>query len=516
MTVNQFIGDKEMITVEDKETIRRAYYIEHKSIRQIQRETGHHRRTIRKALEDGMVPEYNEKSPRPTPALTPVKGIIDQWLAEDEKQPSKQRHTAKRIYERLRDEYSFSGAESSIRRYVGQVRRQLRNEVFIPLSFAPGQLAQIDFGEATVCISREQLIAQLFCLRMGYSKQTFVMALPSQSQESFFLGHVKAFSFLGGVPRQLVYDNLKTAVKTVLEGHNRKEQSAFTAFRSHYLFESRFCNVCQAHEKGLVEGLVGYARRNWLVPIPEFDSWDELNETLWGKCLAEGTRQLRGMEMTIGQAMVAEKPHMLPLPPEQYPCYTMHPVSANGFGLVTFGTNRYSVPSERAYESKWLKAYPDRVEITNGHKVLAVHPRCYGKHQDILNPLHYLSLLEQRPGAYEHAKPIQEWQQRWPDVYDRYLAALREHLPGDQSTREFIRILRLHEHYPEQAIASAMEESLLCHCYNADGFRQLVMRQTEPSVGPALPELTGELATQPVQWPDLVDYDRLLAGGKKQ
>lgn len=505
-----------MITVEDKEIIRRAYYIEHKSIRQIQRETGCHRKTIRKALEDGMVPEYNEKAPRPTPALTPVKGIIDQWLAEDEKQPSKQRHTAKRIYERLRDEYSFPGAESSIRRYVGQVRRQLRNEVFIPLSFAPGQLAQVDFGEAAVCISRQQLIAQLFCLRMGYSKQTFVMALPSQSQESFFLGHVRAFAFLGGVPRQLVYDNLKTAVKTVLEGHNRKEQSAFTAFRSHYLFESRFCNVSQAHEKGLVEGLVGYARRNWLVPIPEFNSWEELNETLWEKCLAEGTRQLRGMEMTIGQAMAAEKPHMLPLPPEQYPCYTMHPVTVNGFGLVTFGTNRYSVPSERAYESKWLKAYPDRVEITNGHKVLAVHPRCYGKHQDILNPLHYLLLLEQRPGAYEHAKPIQEWQQRWPDVYDRYLVALREHLPGDQSTREFIRILRFHEHYPEQAIASAMEESLLCHCYSADGFRQLVMRQTEPSIAPALPELTGELATQPVQWPDLVDYDRLLAGGKKQ
>jgi transposase len=486
VNVNQFIGDKEMITVEDKEIIRRAYYIEHKSIRQIQRETGYHRKTIRKALDDGMVPEYNEKEPRPTPALTPVKSIIDHWLAEDEKQSPKQRHTAKRMYERLKAEYGFSGAESTIRKYVGQVRRQLRNEVFIPLSFAPGQLAQIDFGEAAVCISREQLIAQLFCLRMGYSKQTFVMALPSQSQESFFLGHVRAFAFLGGVPRQLVYDNLKTAVKTILEGHNRKEQSAFTAFRSHYLFESRFCNVRQAHEKGLVEGLVGYARRNWLVPIPEYNSWDELNEALWEKCLAEGTRQLRGMEMTIGQAMAAEKPHMLPL------------------------------PSERAYESKWLKAYPDRVEITNGHQMLAVHPRCYGKHQDILNPLHYLSLLEQRPGAYEHAKPIHQWQQRWPDVYDRYFAALREHLPGDQSTREFIRILRLHEHYPEQAIASAMEESLLCHCYSSDGFRQLVMRLTEPSIPPALPGLTGELATQSVEWPDLVDYDRLLWGGRKQ
>jgi transposase len=256
MNVNQFIGDKEMITVEDKEVIRRAYYVEHKSIRQIQREMGYHRKTIRKALEDVMVPEYSEKAPRPTPALEPVKGIIDHWLAEDAKQPPKQRHTAKRMYERLKEEYDFSGAESTIRRYVGQVRRQLRNEVFIPLSFAPGQLAQVDFGEAAVCISREQLIAQLFCLRMGYSKQTFVMALPSQSQESFFLGHVKAFAFLGGVPRQLVYDNLKTAVKTVLEGHNRKEQSAFTAFRSHYLFESR-CRSADQRKKRILQRLSG-------------------------------------------------------------------------------------------------------------------------------------------------------------------------------------------------------------------------------------------------------------------
>ena len=499
-----------MITVEDKEIVRRAYYIEHKSIRQIQRETGYHRNTIRKTLDDGMVPEYNLKELRPTPILTPVKGIIDHWLAEDERQSPKQRHIAKRIYERLKAEYGFSGAESSIRRYVGEVRRQLRNEVFIPLSFAPGQLAQVDFGEATVCIDSEQLMAQIFCLRMGYSKQTFVMALPSQSQESFFLGHVKAFEFLGGVPKQLVYDNLKTAVKTVLEGHNREEQSAFTAFRSHYLFESRFCNVRQAHEKGLVEGLVGYSRRNWLVPIPECDSWDELNNMLWEKCLAEGTRQLRGMEMTIGQAMTVEKPQMLPLPSEQYPCYTLHPVTANGFGLVMFRTNRYSVPSERAYEAKWLKAYPDHVEITNGHQVLAIHTRCYGRQLDILNPLHYLSLLEQRPGAYEHAKPIQQWQEKWPDVYDRYLVALREHLSNDQATKEFIRILRLHEHYPEQIIAEAMEDSLVCHCYSADSFRHLVMRLVEPSVPPALPEVSGELTIQPVEWPDLVDYDRLL------
>lgn len=168
-----------MITVEKKEQIRRAYYIEGKSIRQIQRETGYHRETIRKALEDGEAPKYILQEPRPSPVLDPVKGIIDQWLAEDQNRPPKQRHTAKRIYERLTTEHHFTGAESTVRRYVGQRRKQMRSQVFIPLSYAPGQTAQVDFGQAQVVIADEQLTAQLFCLRLGYSKQPFVTALPN-------------------------------------------------------------------------------------------------------------------------------------------------------------------------------------------------------------------------------------------------------------------------------------------------------------------------------------------------
>jgi len=501
-----------MITVEDKEQIRRAYYIEHKSIRQIHRETGCHRRTIRNALSDVLVPQYSLKESRPEPVLSPVKGIIDQWLKEDEKQPLKQRHTAKRIYERLKAEYGFLGAEPTIRKYIGQVPRELHSEVFIPLSYAPGQTTQVDFGEAHAIIGGRQTKSQLFCMKLGYSKQPVAVAMPNQSQESFFEGHVRAFTFLGGVPKEIVYDNLKTAVKKVLQGRDRQEQSSFVAFRSHYLFESRFCNPGEAHEKGLVEGLVGYARRNWMVPIPEYDTYDDLNAYLWERCKAEGARRLRGMEMTIGEALAIE------LPSEHFPCYTLHPASANGFGLVTFQTNRYSVPVGRVHEARWLRAFSGRVEITNGHQILAVHPRCYEGDQDILEPLHYLPLLEQRPGAFDQAKPIVQWQQSWPGVYNRYLAALREHLSGSQATREFIRVLRLHEDYPEAVIAKAMEESLICHCYDADSFKQLVMRLTEPGRPPALPQeaVASCLSVQPVQWPDLSDFDQLLPGGGKR
>jgi transposase len=502
-----------MITVNEKEEIRRAHYIEGKSIRQIQRETGYHRETIRKALEGGEIPHYERQVARPSPTLDPVKPVIDQWLAEDRDRPVKQRHTAKRIYERLTTEYAFTGAESTVRRYVGQHRKQLGTQVFIPLGYEPGGLAQVDFGEAQVIIAHEQVSVQLFCLRLGFSKQPFVTALPTQAQEAFLEGHVRAFEFLGAVPRVLVYDNPKVAVKRILAGREREEQVFFVAFRSHYLFESRFCTPRQGHEKGLVEGLVGYARRNWLVPVPEFATWDELNAYLEARCRAEGQRRLRGMELTIAEALALEQPAMLSLPARPYVCCTVHPVQPDSFALVRFQTNRYSVPVDHAHEALWLRAFVHQVEIGNGRQTVAVHPRCYGREQDILNPMHYLALLEQRPGAWEQAKPILEWQKGWPEVYNHYLAALRERLPTSQATKEFVRILRLHELYPETLIAQALEQALSGHCCSADDVKQLILSLSEPAQIVEPLDLTQwpHLSQVQVSWPEVRQFDRLLA-----
>jgi transposase len=502
-----------MITVEKKEEIRRAFYLEGKSIRQIQRDTGFHRGTIRKALEDGEVPHYTLQQLRTSPVLDPVRSIIDQWLKEDESRPSKQRHTAKRIYERLTTEYGFQGAESTVRRYVGQQRKLAQPKVFLPLEYEPGKVGQADFGGVQAIIAREQVTAQLFCLRLGYSKQPFVTALPSQAQEAFFEGQVRAFNFLGAVPRQIWYDNLKVAVKEILEGRNREEQSAFIAFRSHYLFESVFCTPRQAHEKGLVEGLVGYARRNWFVPVPEFATWEDLNAYLEAKCRAEGQRRLRGMEETIAERLDQERGQMLSLPARPYPCFTLRPVQPNGFGLVSFQTNRYSVPAEHVHEALWLRAFVDRVEITNGRQLLATHPRCYKREQDILDPLHYLSLLQQRPEAWEQAKPIQQWRSSWPEVYNRYLAALRERGSGAQATRVFVQILRLHEEYAEQLIAQALEQALEWHCYTVDGVKQLLLRVAESRRPVAQLELPFTCDTLQVRWPEMQQFNRLLNQG---
>jgi len=202
---------------------------------------------------------------------------------------------------------------------------------------------------------------------------------------------------------------MSQAVKKALPGHRPEEQEAFIAFRSHYLFESRFCNPREAHEKGLVENLVGYARRNYMVPVPEVDSFQELNDLLRRRCLAEAGRRLRGETETIGEMWERERPNLLPLPAHPFPCCRTVSVRPNRLSMVTFQTNRYSVPVEGDATSLLLRAFVDRVEITDGTRVVAVHERCYGREQDILDVFHYLPLLKQRPGAFDHAKPLKMW-----------------------------------------------------------------------------------------------------------
>ena len=263
-----------MITVEDKEEIRRLFYLEHKGIQWIARTLGHSRKTVRKALADASPPVYQRQEPKPSPKMSPFVPQIEQWLAEDLNNPPKQHLTARRIYELLQAQPDFEAAESTVRRFVRLRRRALHPpEVFIPLAYEPGLDAQCDFGEAQFFLEEVQVKAVLFCLRLCYSKQCFVMAFPHQRQEAFFEGHGAAFRFFQGVPRRIWYDNLKAAVQRVLTGHDRQEQSAFVGLRSHYLFESRFCSPGEAHEKGLIENLVGYARRNFMVPLPQVKSW---------------------------------------------------------------------------------------------------------------------------------------------------------------------------------------------------------------------------------------------------
>jgi transposase len=503
-----------MLKVETIEQIRRAYYVEEKSIRQIAREQGHSRTTVRQAIEQAEPRGYRLKKPRAAPKLGPYHERIEALLAENERLPRKQRYTWQTIYEQLKAE-GYEGSGSNLRQYIAQIRRGRRTPaVYLPLAYDPGEDAQVDWGEAEVVLAGERVVVQLFVMRLCYSRRLFVMAFANQQQESFFWGHVQAFGHFGGVPRRLTYDNLKTAVERVLVGKNRQEQASFIQFRSHYLFESHFCTPGQGHEKGGVEHGVGYARRNFLVPPPVVATYEDLNSYLVNQCLKDDQRQVSGQPQPIYAAWEQERPRFQPLPPHAYPCYKTLEVTLTPYSQVIVDTNRYSVPADQAAKALVVRRYPFTIEIYRPGDVspLARHPRCFGHGQDIFDPLHYLPLLAHRPGALHHAKPIRQWRAQWPPIYEQLLTHLTEHWPEGQGLREFIRILALHQHHAAELIAQAITDAFVYGCVHLDGIALCLRLRQETQAMPASLDLTDRpaLATIGHQPAELSRYDQLL------
>ena len=505
-----------MISVEDREKMRRAYFSDKKSIRQIAKELRVARKTVCKAIESAEVEAYTLRKPRVAPILGAYKQRIDELLNENEHLPPKQRYTSHTICRELR-KGGYQGSESTVRGYISQRRQQKRRrKVYLPLEFDPGTDAQADWGEAVVEMTGERITAQIFYMRLCYSRKLFMMAFPAQKQEAFFEGHVQAFRHFQGVPQRITYDNLKTAVQKVLEGHSRQEQQAFIAFRSHYLFESYFCTPGQGNEKGGVEHGVGFGRRNFMVPIPQVASFAELNALLLAECLNDDERQVDGQPVTIGEAWELERPALLLLPAKDYQCCVTRPVCLTPYSQVEFESNRYSAPTDKVHPHLVLKAYPFRVDILYLEEILASHARCYGHDQDIFNPLHYLPLLEQRPGAFQHAKPMRRWRETWPPAYERLLAKLQaEQTNSSSSVREFVKILKLHETYPANLIEQAVTQALTYGCIHADGVALCLRQLMHPETAVASLDLAGNTRLDSQLEPlDLQCYERLLVGGR--
>jgi transposase len=504
-----------MLSVEHYEAIRRAYYVEKKSVRQIARELRCSRKTVDKALTSATPAPYTRSAPYASPKLGPFKARLAELLAEREQQPPKQRYTAAKLYTILHAE-GYQGSQARLRGYLSELHwRQPRPRAFFPLEFDPGQDAQVDWGEACAIIAGERCTVQLFVLRLCYSRRTFAMAFPTQRQEAFFQGHVQAFHFLHGVPHRLAYDNLTTAVRKVLEGHSRLEQTAFITFRSHYLFASHFCTVGEGHEKGQIEHGVGYVRRNFLTPIPIVDSFAALNALLREHCEQDATRQVQGQPASIGAMWQQEQPLLRPLPSHDLLCCTTTQVTRTPYSQVIFETNRYSVPVNQGGGQLTLRAYPFQVEILDREHLLATHPRCYGREQDLFDPLHYLPLLLERPGAFEHAKPIRRWRETWPPSYAVLLTRLRHHHGDGSGLRAFLQILKLHQTYPAALIEAAIEQALQIGCLHADGVRLCLHHLLHPEQPHPRLELTEQphlaaIGAQPIT---LDAYETLLSGG---
>ena len=506
-----------MLKVDKIEQIRRAYHIEGKSMRQIAREFHHSRHTIKKVLDQAEAGRYTLKEPREAPVLGPYKGRIEELLAENGRLPGKHRLTGHRIYQLLQKE-GYPGSESGVMVYLWQLRKAKRKvKVYLPLEFEAGEDGQVDWGEAQVILAGKQVTVHLFIVRLCYSRKIFVMAFPNQKQECFYAGHVAAFDYLGGVPHRLSYDNLKTAVKRVLQGRNREQQERFILFRSHYLFESHFCTLGAGHEKGRVEEGVGYVRRNFMTPLLRATDFGDLNEQLRQACMQDDQRRVDRQGQTIAEAWQKEQSLLRSLPLQAFDACREVMARLNGYSQIEVEANRYSVPTDRATTQMRVRVYPFEIRIyrLDEKEAVAVHQRCYDQGQDILEPLHYLPLLAQRPGALNHAKPIRQWRASWPEVYERLLSELQRRQPDGAGVRQFIGVLQLHHHHPAKLVEQAVTQALVHHAPHLDGVKLCLHQLTQVEARPLSldlsqhPKLVG-VAQQPLQ---LELYNHLLAGG---
>ena len=454
--------------------VRRAVMVEGMSIREAARTFGLHRDTVRKMLAYSVPPGYRRQVSLRRPKLESFTGVIDRILESDLSVPRKQRHTAKRIFERLRDEYGFGGQYTIVKDYVRE-RRRRSQEMFVPLSHAPGH-AQCDFGEALVVIGGVEQKAHCFVLDLPHSDGCFIKAYPGETTEAFLDGHVSAIAFLGGVPQSILYDNTKLAVARILGDGRRKRTRAFTELQSHYLFDDRFGRPGKGNDKGKVEGLVGYMRRNFLVPIPSFDSFHALNAHLERHCLERMDAKLRGHTETIGQRMERDLEALLPLPAAPYDACEKQAGRVSSLSLVRYRTNDYSAPVAYGHRDVLVKGYVDQVVISCGSEVIARHPRSYQRDDFVYDPIHYLPLLEQKTGALDQATPLQGW-----DLPEEFatLRRLLESRMGRRGKREFVQVLRLMETFTQQEVHTALKDALRLGALSFDAVKHLVLCRLE-------------------------------------
>ena len=434
--------------------------------------------TLEKMLAHVEPPGYRMQKPRKKRKLEPFLPIIHEILEADKKAPKKQRHTATRIFHRLRDEHGYDGSYTSVRYAVRDWKEQSQ-EVFLPLSHPPAE-AQVDFGYAYVDLAGERTQVALFVMTLPYSDVFYIQAFPRECTESFQEGHKRAIDFFGKVPTRISYDNSKIAVAKVTGHRDRKLTQEFLRLQSHYLYEAHFCLVRRANEKGHVENLVGYTRRNFLVPVPQVDSLEELNAELQRRCEADLDRTLRGNSQSKRDLLREEQPVMRELPSQTFDARRLTQAGANSLSLVKFDTNSYSVPVKYAHRQITIVASVDEIRLVFQGELIARHPRYWGRDEYLFDPVHYLALLENKPGGFDHAKPLEAWE--LPECFTT-LRRRMERDPDGLGTREFIRTLRLLESWSLKELTEAVNYALDIGIHDADSIQVILEHRRESPVG---------------------------------
>ncbi|MDQ2759768.1 MAG: IS21 family transposase [Actinomycetota bacterium] len=503
--------------VELFEQIRRDHDREGLSVRGLARRHDVHRRAVRQALESAVPPARKRPVGRPAPKLGEYRELIDSWLIADRTAPRKQRHTAKRIWERLRDEHGVEVSERQVRRYVRERRRALGvlvDEVFVPLCSDPGAEAEVDWGEATVIIAGVSTRVYLFVMRACFSGACFVQAHTRATQQAFLEGHVAAFEFFGGTfGGVLRYDNLKSAVVKVLKGRRREESDRFVALRSHYLYESSFTRRGKegAHEKGGVEGEVGRFRRAHLVPVPEVGSLQELNERIAASCIADLGRTIRGRSLTVGEALQREVERLRSLPAEPFDSCEHATPRVDSKSLATVRQNQYSLPVGLAGLRVAARIGAREIVFCHDGRRVACHERLEGKFHTSAQLDHYLDLLKHKPGALPRSLALrQEREQgRWPDSFDQLWQAIESKVGSSEAAGQMVDVLLLCRELGPAGVELAVRGALAAGAH--DGRAVAVLARRAQRIAPApLSGLDARLVATERPEPDLGDYDQLL------
>jgi transposase len=488
--------------------VRRSVVVDKMSEREAAKQFGLARETVRKMLRYSVPPGYRRQQPVRRPKLDAWTGAIDQILEDDKAEGRKQRHTAKRIFERLRDEHAYAGGYTIVKDYV-RLRKLSQREMFVPLAHPPGD-AQADFGEAMVVIAGVERKAHYLAMDLPQSDDCFVMAFPAETTEAFLEGHNHAFAYFGGVPRTILYDNTKIAVARILGDGTRTKTRAFTELQSHYLFAEKFGRPGKGNDKGKVEGLVGYARRNFMVPRPRFATWEAFNAHLLVQSQKRRERKLRGHQETIGERFEKDRERLLPLPAAPYEACDKRSTRVTSMSLVRYRTNDYSVPVEWGHREVLVKGFVHEVVICAASEVIARHPRSYEREDMIFNPLHYLALLEQKSNALDQAAPLVGW--KMPEGFGE-LRRLMEARLGKKGKRECVQVLRLLETFALAEVERAIDDALRMGTISFDAVKHLLLCRIEQRPARLDLENYPHLPLAQVATTAAADYLALLGAG---
>ena len=438
--------------------------------REAARHFGISRDMVAKMMENAQPPGYRRTAPVARPKLDPFMGWITETLKGDQQQHRKQRHTAQRIFERLKAEHGYTGGYTVIKDVVREHERRHR-EMFVPLVHPPGH-AQVDFGEAVVIVGGVEQKGHFLAMDLPHSDAPFVMVFPKEKTEAFCLGHAEAFAWFGGVPQSILYDNTSIAVARILDDGERVRTQVFGQLLSHYLFRDRFARVGKGNDTGNVEGLVKYTQRTILTPIPQAADWEALNLQVRERCRQRRKEHVRGSAGTIGERMAADVAAFLPLPAAPFDCCRLIPGRVSSQSLVRFETNDYSVPVAFGHRQVLIKAYVHEVLICHGAEVIARHARSYERDTMIFDPLHYLPLIEQKVGSLDQAAPLAGWV--LPAEFP-VLRRLLESRLAKAGSREYVGVLRLLEGFSLAQVHQAVLTALRLGAISYDGVKHCLL-----------------------------------------